>query len=163
MGKNTANASIRLAKENNITIQETPLEPIYIPSEDLFSFRTVTSDEVHQFVSSLPLNKSPGSDKINARVIKDCLPITLGPLTEIIKCSLRTSTFPTAWKEAEVTPLVKEGDHEIASDNRPISLLTVASKVCERIVLEQLALISHVRICSSLTKTGIKSSTPQRP
>ena len=35
-------------------------------------------------------------------------------------------------------PLPKDGDHEIANNNRPVSLLPAASKVCERIVLNQL-------------------------
>ena len=35
-----------------------------------------------------------------------------------------------AWK-AEVTPLVKQDDHEQATNNRPISLLPVLFKVCE--------------------------------
>ena len=34
-------------------------------------------------------------------------------------------------------PIVKDGDHEVASNNRQISLLAIASKVCEKIVLEQ--------------------------
>ena len=46
VGKNAADASIRLAEENNITVRETPLETVYMPSQDLFSFRTVTSEEV---------------------------------------------------------------------------------------------------------------------
>ena len=137
VGKNTADASIRLAEENNITVEETPLETVYMPSQDLFSFRTVTSEEVRRVIASLPLNKSPGPDKINSRILKDCLPVILGPLTHIINCSITSHTFPTAWKEAEVIPIVKDGDHEVASNNRPISLLAIASKVCEKIVLEQ--------------------------
>ena len=136
IGSNTADASIRLAEEN-ITLEETPLKTIHTPSEDLFSFRTVTSEEVRRVISSLPLNKSPGPDKINSRILKDCLPVILGPLTNIINCSLTTCTFPTAWKVAEVIPIVKDGDHEVASNNHPISLLAIASKVCEKIVLEQ--------------------------
>ena len=31
----------------------------------------------------------------------------------------------------------EDGDHEVASNNRPISLLAIASKVCEKIVLDQ--------------------------
>ena len=108
-----------------------------MPSQDLFSFRTVTSEEVRRVIASLPLNKSPGPDKINSRILKDCLPVILGPLTHIINYSITSHTFPTAWKEAEVIPIVKDGDHKVASNNRPISLLAIASKVCEKIVLEQ--------------------------
>ena len=82
-------------------------------------------------------NKSPGPDKISARVIKDCLPVILGPLTDIINCSILTSTFPDNWKDAEVIPILKDGDHEKAANNRPLSLLAVVSKVLERIVLNQ--------------------------
>ena len=75
-------------------------------------------------------------DKVHARVIKDCLPVILGPLTEIINCSLLTSTFPAASKKAEVSPL-KKGDDEVASKNRSLSFLAVASKICEKIALNQ--------------------------
>jgi hypothetical protein len=85
----------------------------------------------------MPSNKSPGLDKINMRVIKDSLPVILGPLTDIINCSLSTSTYPSTWKKAEVIPLLKDGDHEQASNNRPLSLLPVASKICEKVVLIQ--------------------------
>jgi hypothetical protein len=49
----------------------------------------------------------------------------------VINCSLTTSIFPDAWKKSILIPLQKEGDHEIASNNRPLSLLVVASKLCE--------------------------------
>ena len=83
------------------------------------------------------MDKSPGPDKVTARVLKDCLDVILGPLTDIINCSVLTSSFPAKWKEAEVIPILKDGDHEVAANNRPISLPPIASKVCERIVLDQ--------------------------
>ena len=49
-----------------------------------------------------------------------------------------TCQFPSIWKKAEVLPVLKEGDHEKAENNRPISLLTVLSNVCERSALNQL-------------------------
>ena len=73
----------------------------------------------------------------------------MGPLTDIINCCLATSTFPNVWKEAEVIPLLKEGDHEEASNNRPLSLLAVASKVCEKVVLNQFS--SYLSMNSRLT------------
>ena len=92
----------------------------------------MSCEEVRRIVASLPLNKSPGPDKVSARTLKNCLPVILSPLTEIINCSILTSTFPAKRKEAEVIPILKDGDHEEATNNRPSSLLAVASKVCER-------------------------------
>ncbi|PFX14795.1 putative RNA-directed DNA polymerase from transposon BS [Stylophora pistillata] len=46
-------------------------------------------------------------------------------------------TFPFNWKEAEVIPILRDGDHEKAVNNRPIAMLAVVSKVFERIVLNQ--------------------------
>ena len=61
----------------------------------------------------------------------------LDPVTDIINCSLMTSTYPSMWKIAEVVPLHKEGDPEIASNNRPISLLSCLSKICDKVALNQ--------------------------
>ena len=85
----------------------------------------------------MPSNKSPGFDKITMRVIKDALPAILAPLTYIINCSLNTSAYPNAWKKTEVLPLLKDCDHKQALNNRPLSLLPVASKVGEKVVLDQ--------------------------
>ena len=48
-----------------------------------------------------------------------------------------TSTYPTVWKMAEVIPLYKEGDPEVVQNNRPISLLSCLSKICDKVVLNQ--------------------------
>ena len=47
------------------------------------------------------------------------------------------NTCPDAWKLAEVTPVLKSGDHEVPNNNRLISLLPVLSKVCERVAFNQ--------------------------
>ena len=98
----------------------------------------------------MPLNKSPDPDKIHTQVYRDCLPVILGPLTEIINSSLGSAKYPDAWKFAEVIPLLKEGDHEVASNNRPLSLLAVASKICDKVVLNQFSayLFSNGRLSS---------------
>ncbi len=54
------------------------------------------------------------------------------------------------WKIAEVVPLHKEGDPEIASNNRPISLLPCLSKICDKVALNQFA--EHLRNHDVLTK-----------
>jgi hypothetical protein len=80
------------------------------------------------------MHRGPGPDKISMRIIKDCLPVMLGPLTDIINNHLpprRSLSY------SRIIPLLKEGDHEVAANNRPLSLLKVLSKICEKVVLNQ--------------------------
>jgi len=95
-------------------------------------------------------SKAPGIDKIPIRVIKDCLPAILPSLTSIINATFEFDSFPLAWKTAEVTPIPKVGDHDIPNNNRPISLLPVLSKVCERVAHDQFTsyLLSRCRLSS---------------
>ena len=112
--------------------------PSWPDNDDVVHFHPVSCSEVRKVVQSFPLNKGPGSGKVSMRVIKGALPCNLPTLTEIVNCSLHSSVFPTCWKKSEVKPLVKGGDPEIPNCNRPISLLPAASKICERIAVNQL-------------------------
>ena len=87
---------------------------------------------------SFSSSKAPGLDKVTMSVIKDALPCILPVLTDIVNRSLLSSVFPVAWKISEAIPLPKDGDHEIPNNNRPVSLLPAASKICERVALNQL-------------------------
>ncbi|CAB3997530.1 RNA-directed DNA polymerase from transposon BS, partial [Paramuricea clavata] len=112
-------------------------ENSYPEENDRFSFTPVSCSEIRNIILAMPSNKSPGKDKVSMRVIKHSLPVILGSLTDIINCSLSSSSFPIAWKEAEVIPLLKDRNHEEASNNRPLSLLTFLSKICEKVALNQ--------------------------
>lgn len=86
----------------------------------------------------MPSDKTTGIDKISVRVIKHSLPAILPSVTSIISESLTSNIFPLEWKTAEVIPGLKEDDLEEPNQYRPISLLPVLSKLCERIALNQL-------------------------
>ena len=83
-------------------------------------------------------SSNKGFDKVTMSVIKDALPCILPVLTDIVNRSLLSSVFPAVWKISEVIPLLKDGDHEIPNNNQPVSLLPAASKICERVALNQL-------------------------
>ena len=106
-------------------------------------------------------NKAPGIDKIPIRIIRYCLQAILYPLTSIINTSLLTACFPSEWKIVEVKPILREGDHEIASYNSPISLLPILSKVCERVAHNQLIehLTSKGRLSTKQSGNKEKHST----
>ena len=77
-------------------------------------------------------------------------------ITDMINRSLQTSVFPSAWKISEVIPLLKEGDHEVANNNRPLSLLPATSKICERVALNQLTSYTNKKKCLSKHQSGNK-------
>ena len=104
----------------------------------------------------MPSGKAPGNDRITARILNCCLSSIAPTLTTIINASLTSGTFPLIWKTVEVTPIFKQGDHEKPENNRPISLLPILSKACERIALNQFVpyLESNKRLSS--TQSGNK-------
>ena len=137
VGARAAAESKRLASVNVLPAYKPPSAKTLFQLEE-FRFRAVTTFEVHQIILSFPSNRAPGMDKLHMSVIKDALPVILPVLTELINRSLLTSVFPFAWKESVVIPILKEGDHEVANNNRPVSLLPALSKICERAALNQL-------------------------
>ena len=58
-----------------------------------------------RIISSLPINKSPGPDKIHTWVYRDCLPVILGPLTEIINSSLESAKYPGSIPSCQIACL----------------------------------------------------------
>ena len=56
------------------------------------------------------------------------------PLCDIINDSFSCGTFPNLMKLAKVIPLYKKNSPEFASNYRPISLLSVFSKITEKLM-----------------------------
>ena len=102
-----------------------------------FSFEPVSCETIGNIISAMPKNKAPGLDKITLKFITDCLPYIIQPITDIVNLSLTQGIFPNGWKKAEVIPIPKTDEAEHASNNRPISLLPILSKICECVVHQQ--------------------------
>ena len=150
VGQNTVKEVHSLAKEFSNDLNRSPFVPKSFPLADQFTFHAVTSEEVKQIILAMPSAKAPGTDRIHLKVIKDCLAHILTPLTSIINASFANQTFPSRWKQAEIIPILKSRDreHDLADNNRPISLLAILSKVCEKVASNQLMpyLLSHNRL-----------------
>ena len=97
-----------------------------------FEFHAVTEQDSEKIGKHIPSNKAPGHDRVSARVLKDSLPATLPVITNLINSSFASKCFAQAWKSAVVIPSLKSGDPNEPENTRPISLLPVMSKVCER-------------------------------
>ena len=75
-----------------------------------FIFNPVSPKEVEQAIKSLKTSKSAGSDEISSDIFKIALPVILPAVTHVINLSLIHGVFPSVWKHAKVTPLLKKGD-----------------------------------------------------
>ena len=64
-------------------------------------------------------------------------PVLVEVVTSIIDLSISTNIFPSTWKITSVTPIFKSGDHDDPNNYRPISLLSIISKLTERVVHDQ--------------------------
>ena len=78
--------------------------------------------------------KSCGYDEISNMLLKHLIPVIQIPLCVVINKSLLSGEFPELMKIAKVVPLYKNGERNLPDNYRPISLLTVLSKVLERVV-----------------------------
>ena len=103
-----------------------------------FSFQSVTENEICEVIKCLNSKNSCGSDGISSKLIKYIIEELSMPLTVIINQIFTTGIFPDNLKTAKIHPLLKAGDPLIATNYRPISLLTSISKIFEKIIFNQL-------------------------
>ena len=87
---------------------------------------------MHKISLSLPSNEAPSCDKVRAKILKDSSPVVAPIITSLINNSFTLSSFTLPWKKAEIVPILKSVGSEEPSSTRPISLLPILSKVCER-------------------------------
>jgi hypothetical protein len=108
---------------------------------------TTCREELLGIVKSLKNKKSCGADNITTYILKQNISELVDPLVHIFNMSLSNGVFPSKLKLAKVIPLFKKGDNRIISNYRPISLLSVFSKILEKLMF--------VRLMSFLNKYNV--------
>jgi Reverse transcriptase (RNA-dependent DNA polymerase)/Endonuclease-reverse transcriptase len=126
----------------SVTSEELPEAFQY--GDDSLSCISINKHEVELCLRNLNNNKSPGPDLIPMKVLKYCSEVLSAPLTDIFNCSLKEGTFPNRWKLSHVTPVLKKGSRFKVVNYRPISLLSVFSKIFESLL--------HKRISNHVSK-----------
>ena len=67
-------------------------------------------------------------------MIKLCGDCIYKPLQMIFKSCLNQGFFPAEWKKANVVPVYKKGNHQYVKNYKPVSLLSVFSKIFEKLI-----------------------------
>lgn len=104
-------------------------------------FLEPTNDtEVRDLIGKINNNAAAGVDGFLSSVIKYVAVEISEVLAHIINLCLSTGVFPDELKIARVTPIYKGGAHDHVSNYRPISVLTVFSKVFEGVIYNRLSI-----------------------
>ena len=101
------------------------------------SFSLVTENTVFKYLKNISPTKATGLDNINAKFVVDGASLIACPLTHVINLSLLLGVVPDDLKSARVVPLYKKNDKTEVGNYRPVSVLSIISKIFERIVYNQ--------------------------
>ena len=107
---------------------------------------SVTPKMVRKVVMNLDLSKASGSDCIPVVVLKNCEPELSYILAKLFNKCLKGSCFPDCWKVSSVVPVFENvGERSTAKNYRPVSLLSVVSKVFKKLVNNRI--VDHLEKC----------------
>ena len=113
-----------------------PLGPM--PEHNFCTFDRIPTSLVEFYLKRLDCRKACGPDNVPAAIYKSAADGIAPVLAPLFSDSLQSGTFPTPYKQANVRPIHKRGDHSDPTNYRPISLLPQMSKLLERCALDQL-------------------------
>ena len=99
----------------------------------------VSPREVAAVLDKLNVQKAPGADQIDARMLVNLPHTGIILFTQLLNSIFRLCYVPSSWKVAKVIMLLKPGKpSEDVKSYRPISLLSIQNKVYEKLFHKKL-------------------------
>ena len=128
---------VNTAHKINEKIPRTRKSPLdYLSFFNTYSFfiAAVTPEEIQIIINSMKNGKAIGPYSIPVYLLKIMSEYIAVPLCDIINDSFSSGVFPNLMKLAKVIPLYKKSSPENPNSYRPISLLSVFSKIIEKLM-----------------------------
>jgi hypothetical protein len=94
--------------------------------------------DVHEVMSKLDSSKAFGPDSLSPVVLKTCCNELEESVCKLINRSLAEGVVPNDWLNANVIPIHKGKDKQKVENYRPISLLSIVSKIAERCIYNKI-------------------------
>lgn len=101
--------------------------------------RPATVQEVILKINKLNINKTPGYDGIPAFFVKTHHDIFAPLVADIFNESIASGSYPEKLKVARVVPVHKSGNKTEVNNYRPISILSVLSKLFEQLLADRVS------------------------
>ena len=111
----------------------------FYKTNSILSLKLVTTDKVLKLLTELNSQKATGLDGLPAKFLKDGASTIAKPLTHIINMSITSGQFPKELKCAKIVPIYKKKLKTDPGNYRPVSILSIISKIFEKVVCDQLS------------------------
>ena len=82
-------------------------------------------------------SKAAGIDNLSGKFLNNGADTLVRPISQICNLSIKLNSFPRSCNIAKVKPLFKKGSKTDPQNYRPLSLLSILSKITERIIHDQ--------------------------
>lgn len=126
-------------------------------TDNLIYLEPVTESEVLETISKLKNSNSTGYDNFSIKIIKQCAHKIAKPLCHIINQCFVDGEFPSLLKISKVICLHKKGDIKELSNYRPISLLSVFSKIFEKLLASRIIKFLEINKILSPNQHGFRN------
>ena len=93
--------------------------------------------DVMKLMEGLEVSKAPGPDGVSGWILKECRVQLVDKIHKLISLSLSKGKLPKDWKRANIVPIYKGGSKDNPLNYRPVSLISLVGKMCEKIVKEE--------------------------
>ena len=109
-----------------------------------------SSFKVKELLKSLDPDKSMGPDGFHPHLLKECCKTVCTPISLLFIKSFVSGKLPAIWKKANITPIFKKGARTLPQNYRPVSLLSVISKLFEKLIRSEMS--SHLTAQKLISK-----------
>lgn len=100
----------------------------------------VNREEIQGTVGDLQVRKAIGPDGVSWHILKACFLIKT--ICRVVECSMSTGNFLYDWQRAIITPAYKNGNSKTPLNYRPMMLISIMCKICEKVIKKTLKRIS---------------------
>ena len=107
------------------------------PNIEKFKHLYITEAITNKLLRCLNISKAPGMDEIPSKFLKDGAEVLTKPICDIINLSIKLCTFQGKCKIARLIRLFEKGLKTDPKNYRPISLLSLLSKLIEKATCTQ--------------------------
>ena len=97
-------------------------------------FAPTSPQEIELFCQNLDPSKGAGHDGLAPSIFRLVSLELSSPISKLLNACLEAGYFPNFLKMARVSPVYKNGDPTQFGNYRPISVLSVLSKIFEKVI-----------------------------